>query len=339
MNGYANLTSRLWAESMRIFLSYRRDDAAGQAGRLHDALLSRFGAKSVFHDVSTISPGADFNNEIAAAIDQCEVMLVVIGHEWAAALGPDGRSRLEDPDDYVRLEVASGLVRGKRIIPVTVGGAALPTAASLPEDLRPLLLRQSIELRDASWGVDLEHLLRSLMPEERRSVLNRRRVLAGAGIAASVLALVIARPWPNLPTGESDYIELPSCAPRLHAGTGWTDLKLVGDPSGRSDDSMYVALAGGYRNLEPDQWTLQVRMRKTNQASDVKYHADWSYDGIAVDGLLHPLSCFTPLAGSSPADPGLSSEVLIGIKTAFMPLGQVEVAVRPIRIVIHVPTG
>ena len=153
---------------MRIFLSYRRDDAAGQAGRLHDALAARFGDGSIFQDVSTIRPGEDFTVVLSEAIDACDVMLVVIGPRWATALGSEQPPRLHDPGDYVRLEVATALARGKRVIPVTVGGAALPAADSLPDDVQPIRTRQAIELRDTSWHADLESLVDSLTGKRRQ---------------------------------------------------------------------------------------------------------------------------------------------------------------------------
>jgi len=85
---------------MRIFLSYRRQDAGGHAGRLYDALASRFGAVNVFHDVSTIQPGADFAAQVSEFIAASDVTLVVIGPTWVAVTGPGGR-RLQDPEDYV----------------------------------------------------------------------------------------------------------------------------------------------------------------------------------------------------------------------------------------------
>jgi hypothetical protein len=327
---------------MRIFVSYRREDAAGQAGRLHDALVARFGEESVFHDVSAIRPGEDFRDALARAVADCDVMLVVVGPRWASVSGSEGQPRLFDLQDYVRLEVATALGSGKRIIPVTVAGADLPEAASLPDELRPLLTRQSVELRDTNWRTDFEALLGSLRHEPRLGglALTRSHVLAAIGGLAILVALAAWQPWSALSgsNGNGNGGDVtPSCSPRLQTGNPWVPLELVEDASGTADEALFRALAAGYRDLEPDRWTLQVRMRRSNQSAtgDVQRHADYDYDGIVVDGLLYELKCFTPLAGGDVFEPGLSNEALIGIETESEPRGQIEVAAKPIRIIIR----
>ena len=126
---------------MRVFLSYRRDDAGGYAGRLTDVLLQRLGARSVFHDVTAISPGEDYTVAIERALVDCDAALVVIGPGWLTAESPQGTRRLGESGDYVRLELATILRRDIRAIPVLVGGARLPQAAELPDDLRGLVQR------------------------------------------------------------------------------------------------------------------------------------------------------------------------------------------------------
>ena len=146
----------------RIFVSYRRDDTGGHAGRLYDALAAHFGADNVFIDIDTIDLGADFDAVIRRAVTSCDVVVALIGRGWLTTSGPDGRPRLEDPDDFVRLELESALTRGVFVIPACVQGAAIPSPAELPPSLAPLARRQGFELRDAAWHDDVRRLIRRL---------------------------------------------------------------------------------------------------------------------------------------------------------------------------------
>jgi hypothetical protein len=150
---------------VRVFLSYRRSDVGGYAGRLADALRERPGERSVFQDVSAIPLGEAFTAAIDRTLDACDAVLAVIGPGWLTAATPDARPRLFEPDDYVRLELARALEREVRVVPVLVGGAELPAAEALPEDLRGLVMRQGMALRDESWHQDGDSLVRLLRSE------------------------------------------------------------------------------------------------------------------------------------------------------------------------------
>jgi hypothetical protein len=142
----------------RIFISYRREDASGHAGRLADHLVAQFGSGQVFMDVDTLEPGQDFVAAIEQAVGSCAVLLAVIGRSWLAATNPAGQRRLEQPSDYVRLEIEAALARNVRVIPVLVQDAPMPAAADLPEGLRPLARHHALELSDTRWRADLERL-------------------------------------------------------------------------------------------------------------------------------------------------------------------------------------
>ncbi len=142
-----------------IFISYRRDDSAGFAGRLYDRLVARYGADRLFMDIDTIRPGHDFAEDIAAALTGSAVCLVLIGRRWESITLPDGKRRLEDPTDFVRLEVAAAIREGLTVIPVLVEGALPPSPASLPEELRALSRRQAIELSSERWNYDVGRLV------------------------------------------------------------------------------------------------------------------------------------------------------------------------------------
>lgn len=145
--------------SKGIFISYRRADASGHAGRLFDRLAAHFGKDAVFMDVEGIEAGVDFVDVIGEAVGSCAVLLAVMGRNWLSSADEQGRRRLEDPQDFIRLEIGNALARKVRVVPVLVEGAQMPAAEQLPEELRPLTRRQALELRDNRWDSDVESLI------------------------------------------------------------------------------------------------------------------------------------------------------------------------------------
>ena len=146
-----------------IYLSYRRSESAAYAGRIFDHLSRHFGRGSVFMDAQGgIRPGQEFALVIESALNACDAVLVVIGKNWASCTGKDGGRRLEDPKDWVRLEVAAALRRDVLVVPVLVDGARLPDPASLPEELRALCGRNACELSDPRWSFDVRELVKDL---------------------------------------------------------------------------------------------------------------------------------------------------------------------------------
>jgi TIR domain/WD domain, G-beta repeat len=144
-----------------IFVSYRRTDAPGHAGRLYDRLADRFGEASVFKDLDSMEPGADFVEVIEETVARCDALVAVIGREWLGAT-PGGGRRLDDLEDWVRLEIANALERKIRVVPVLVGGATMPSAADLPEDLRALARRHAVELSESAWAAQVTQLIDAL---------------------------------------------------------------------------------------------------------------------------------------------------------------------------------
>jgi hypothetical protein len=145
-----------------VFISYRREETAGHAGRLYDAIAARFGDDNVFMDVD-LAPGIDFVEQITDAVGVCDVLLVVIGPSWATGSAAHGRARLEDPNDFVRLEVETALRRPDvTVIPLLVAGARMPDPSELPEDLRALSRRNALELSDLRWRYDIGRLVNTL---------------------------------------------------------------------------------------------------------------------------------------------------------------------------------
>jgi hypothetical protein len=147
-----------------IFLSYRRDDAEGEAGRLFDDLIAEFSTDKVFMDVTGIEPGRDFRKVIDQNVASCGVLLAMMGKDWIEAKDDAGRRRLDDPLDFVRLETASALRRDIPVIPVLVHGGRMPRPDQLPEDLKDLAYRNAVELTHARWDSDVQLLIRALRP-------------------------------------------------------------------------------------------------------------------------------------------------------------------------------
>ena len=145
-----------------IFVSYRRDDAEGEAGRLYDDLARAFGSDSVFIDVAGIAPGLDFRQAIDSNVAVCGVFLAVMGPRWIDIAAADGTRRLDNTSDFVRLEVASALARNIPVVPVLVRGAAMPAPEHLPESIRDLAFRNAVELSHSRWSFDTDQLLRAL---------------------------------------------------------------------------------------------------------------------------------------------------------------------------------
>ncbi len=145
-----------------IFISYRRDDSEGEAGRLFDDLVRAFGNDAVFMDVAGIKPGVDFRKAIEDSVASCGVFLAVVGPTWATIAGTDGKRRLEDPNDFVALEISSALKREVPVIPVLVHDARMPPAELLPEALKNFSYRNSVELSHARWNSDVALLVEAL---------------------------------------------------------------------------------------------------------------------------------------------------------------------------------
>jgi hypothetical protein len=145
---------------MKIFISYRRDDSSGYAGRLFDHLTAHFGAQSVFMDIDTIRPGEDFRKAIREAVGSCDVALVMIGRDWSSARDDQGQRRLDDPGDWVRTEIATALADPTvRVIPVLIRDASMPRVNELPDDLKELAYRNAHELSDNRFAYDANRLI------------------------------------------------------------------------------------------------------------------------------------------------------------------------------------
>lgn len=180
--------------SNRIFVSYRRADTQQAAGRLADDLGHHFGGDKVFRDVENIGLGLDFSEALNRELESCGVMLTLIGAKWLSVTDEAGARRLDNPDDWIRQEIATALRRNIRVVPVLIDGATLPAADALPDELRALVRRQGLELADARWRGDVARLIETLerLPGLERPVVTPQSV---APAPAPVEAAKPNRAW------------------------------------------------------------------------------------------------------------------------------------------------
>jgi tetratricopeptide (TPR) repeat protein len=173
-----------------IFISYRRDDAEGQAGRIYDQLSAHFGPAKVFMDAD-ITIGDAFPETIENHLQRSDALIAVIGRRWLGISDSDGTKRLADPNDWVRHEIATALRRHILVVPVLVGGAQLPLASELPQDIRELTVRQAWEIGSQGFQQKVTQMIvlleRAISAGEKRRKLNefeRKRAEEIARIAA-----------------------------------------------------------------------------------------------------------------------------------------------------------
>jgi len=174
----------------RIFISYRREDAAADAGRLADHLSQRFGKDRVFLDVDAIAPGSDFVQALHASLEQTAAVLIVIGPRWTSVSGTDGARRLESPSDFVRLEVEAALGRTIPVVPVLVQGARMPKAEDLPAPLTGLATRQAVSLDYDEFHDDANRLCDRLAPMIGFETTNRKSLARKWWPAAALLVVL-----------------------------------------------------------------------------------------------------------------------------------------------------
>jgi TIR domain-containing protein len=164
--------------SGRIFISYRREETAYSAGWLYARLVEHFGREQVFKDIDSIELGDEFPRVIAEAVGSCDVLLALIGERWRSIADPQGRRRLDNPGDFVRLEIEAALERDVRVIPILVDGATMPDAGELPPSLARIVHRHGLELSPTRFESDSNRLLRVL---DRTLGEQRSQVQAGRG--------------------------------------------------------------------------------------------------------------------------------------------------------------
>jgi hypothetical protein len=228
-------------EAGRVFISYRRQETAWPARQLYDLLIAELGADRVFKDIDNIEPGADFVERIQSAVGSCQVLLALIGPQWLTVTDASGGRRLDDPTDFVRLEVETALNRDDvRVIPILVDNARMPTPRELPTGLAALTHRQAVEINPVNF--DTRRLLRVL-----NDTLNDVRREAAASSISGVGAE--ARPPETAPP-------VPPVESAGAAGTSderplWSESRVpVGQPSGSaSEPTLLIAIGKAVRDV------------------------------------------------------------------------------------------
>ncbi len=331
---------------MRLFLSYRRDDTAGRAGRLFDGLTQRLGPGQVFQDVEAIKPGLDFERAVADSLESADASVVVIGPEWATITEPGGARRLDRDDDFVRLEVGVALRSERPVVPVLVGGAQMPRAEELPEELRPLLKRQAFTVRDSAWNGDVDDLvrdLRSQLPEPPRR--RRRPLVVGAAVAllvvaAGALAAVLLWPDPDDPgggaatTAATDGPEataapgvVPPCTvvdrdslTALEIAPPTPAVLTLADGSGRLVAYTGIRVAAQERQ---EGWRVLADVEVVNETTapapgmETWFVTATDFRGVAIDGVVGEpgADCFNVVTGSQQVAQGATTIVQVGFDT------------------------
>lgn len=149
-----------------VFISYRRDDSADITGRIYDRLIQHFSREIVFKDVDSIPLGIDFRQHLEGALGQCRVLLAILGDQWMGGEIAEGKRRIDDPRDHVRLELEVALSRNIPVIPVLVRKASIPAEDALPPSLQSLAYRNVRP--DPDFHGDIDRLIKGIEPHLTR---------------------------------------------------------------------------------------------------------------------------------------------------------------------------
>src|SRR6516164_7240304 len=168
--------------SGQIFISYRREESRWSARSIHDRLCRDFDPNQMFMDIDAIALGEDFVEAIETTVARCDVLIAVIGNNWLTSKDENGNRRLDNPEDFVRMEIGAALKRKIRVIPVLVDGALMLRSTDLPEDLKPLVRRNALLITETSFDGDCQRLsaairevLEKVAAEEREGLATERR--------------------------------------------------------------------------------------------------------------------------------------------------------------------
>jgi hypothetical protein len=316
---------------MRVFLSYRRDDTAGRAGRIADVFTNRYGARNVFQDVDAAAPGLDFAERVDAAIVHSDVMLVVIGRGWLTSTSADGGRRIDRPDDFVRREVGAALNADIRVVPVLVDDAQLPRPDELPAELAGLLRRQAVSVRDSSWRQDVDDLIRRLEDEDRAPLeARRRRWLIPVGVGALlvvVVAVIVVIARDDADEGESSDGEIGPCPT---TDDSWTTAEIVeASPVQVQVDegaTAQVQIVGATSRFVAGTGLVLVDVDVQNVSDDIEgtatdemYMGAGNVGGLLVDGIALPAIECMSVVGDQQMEPDERVVATIGFETDVDP--------------------
>jgi hypothetical protein len=340
------------------FISYRRDDAAGYAGRLHEALENRLGRDQVFRDVDTLEPGQDFIEAIHSRLAECRVFIAMIGREWLDARDSEGRRRLDQPHDYVRLEIITALERRDvRVIPVLIEGATMPPVESLPEPVRPLARKQAVHLRDDAWDHDVDRLAAAIadvgapvtrpsstlpaLPLTSASLLRKIKIGGAVALVAILAFFALRRDSPPDAPRPEPSVSTTSAATTTTAANTSASKATRGQPYGVAlpgiaevahRSLIFTILSASVVPLGNGTSELRVRVRFSNEGRYDANAWDDSFRLVVAGNTLAPTSRLNELArGHSltqgiitfeiPANAGKATlQVIEGQRTGELPL-------------------
>ncbi len=296
----------------RIFISYRRQETAWPARQLYDVMVERFGAEQVFKDVDNIEPGDDFVERITSAVGSCDVLLALIGPRWLTITEDEsGQRRLDNPDDYVRLEIQTALDRHIRVIPILIDDARMPRPNELPPDLAPLVRRHAVEISPITFDTkrlmttvqdtlaelhpapadepppivvtpkpELEPLPEPEQPSPRSPW--RARIIVGAA-AAALLAAAVVLVIVNLGPADDPTITT-NDAPSTNTSPSLTPTPSATPTTPTTDYGPAVLARRGGSEEYPSE-TLKAFTSAAGAGYAVETDVRWTSDGTAV--LVH----------------------------------------------------
>ena len=289
-------------ERFLIFISYRRGESAGYAGRLHESLERRLGEGHVFRDADELEPGQDFVDAISARLRDCAACLVIIGSEWLLVTDRAGHRRLEQSHDYVRLEIEAALARSDLlVVPVLVEGATMPPAEDLPASIRALSRLHALSLRDETWDADVDRLVKALENKIGRRTLTGDitpfprvpRFSPGRLIGWCILAvaLLVAAMFLNRGTEIRDRGTTPPNASVITTGAPATGPALaIALPrlAEVAHGHLIYALLSGAIASTGDATTLRLRIRISNEGEYQANFWDSSFRFAVRGQVLSP---------------------------------------------------
>jgi hypothetical protein len=250
-----------------IFICYRRKDSAGHAGRLVRDLSARFPGSTIFHDMDSLHAGVPFRSAINTALNSSEALLAVVGPHWRTSI-----HRLQNPDDYVRIEIEIALERDITVIPVLVGGASVPTPEELPQAIAGLADRQAHEITDKRWDYDVQTLAEELCALLRlggSSGIRARigKLLAGVSVwlytpLVLFAILVVLATITRIATG-GEFAGPPSGLPQL-------GVSLMQDDVPEEDRNCIKPLDCGSQTSAGNRLSEDIRLRNADIFVDVE---------------------------------------------------------------------
>jgi hypothetical protein len=289
----------------KIFINYRREDSRGEARGLFDRLSARFPGQ-VFMDVSVLDPGVDFVQAIDDEVGSCDAFVVVIGKGWLSITNASGQRRLDDAQDFVRLEIATALKRKIAVVPALVGGATMPTAADLPPDLQGLTRRNALYLTDQGWDDDVNRLVRALertIPDAKKqkqkgkSARRPLRWLAVAGMLAVILLVVEFGPRfsPRAHQGSSEVIAPSSGFTHsvrvgdlildYQSSTGLNKVRRIGWFGHTQDSGAIPNFSSGWTSIVPISNDILFYNRDTGSTAVGKLNEDATFEDLRDSSL------------------------------------------------------